>query len=146
MTQYTTKQLLTMLVALIEVQIVAIQAKKIGLAETTTPYIALERPRPKFLPKGWALINGICTNIFRVPSNRVHDSRLSLLLQDLFRTCPSSERRTASPVRPAGGASYASSSPNAFWGDHPYADNRRQIIAECIEQLETELKARKVKI
>lgn len=106
-----------MLVALLELQIKAVTAKFLGVRESGIP----------------ATLHGICPNV---------EYRHRPLLSRLFVNCPSFSGRAIHPVKEAVGATYSSINPVHFWGDHPYADNRRQIIAECIEQLQVELRKR----
>lgn len=126
--------LLLLLVAFIELQIIAINFKKTGLANSVS---GLQKPR-----NNWRYIQGICSNLHNTDSKLPVNSTTSSLRNVLFTLAPSSSGGAFTPVFEAGGANYSSMSPNAFWGDHPYADNRRQLIQDCIDILHTELKRR----
>lgn len=124
---FSSTELLAMLVAMLNLQILAVNCKR-GTA-----------PIHKLMPYP---VCGICWNVASVPEGYAHVR----LRKVLFQYCPSNAYgyglKTKLPVKPADEADYASTDPEEFWGDHPYANNRRQIIHECIQQLQVELKLR----
>jgi hypothetical protein len=147
MDSYSTTILLKLLVKLLLVQIGALKLKHLTDAQWDK---VREGKYPSFA-KRWYLREGICANIHRVDKTETANTENQVrdLLHILFRKCPSGTGSGGLPVRPAeqyGRTVGYGFSSKTTWGDHPYADNRRQIITECIEQLETELRARKVKV
>jgi hypothetical protein len=144
MNHYSTSLLLQLLVRLLLVQITAVKLKH--LTDDQWNRIKGVGYRPRFLGK-WALLNGICENIFRVKGETSPEleNRLRVLLTSLFKRCPSGSGCSLLPVKVHKMGNYAVGfgfSKQTMWGDHPYADNRRQIIAECIDQLHAELQTR----
>lgn len=141
---YETDILLNVLAALLQIQCIALRAKLYGLPKTKNSVPAYKDFND------WSWGTGICNNIFKVMPKRFDEGEeyhaVFDLLETLFLHCPSSDGRAIFPVMSVGDVTYVSACPNDMWGDHPYADNRRKIISECIEQLQTELRRRKVKV
>lgn len=137
MQNYTTKDLLALLVAFLEMQMVALLLKKYPMDVVRSTYPELAGI--------WSPYSGICTNIERTRS-RLRMSTLHYLLTVLLVKCPSGTGKATFPVPSAEGVGYNNASWQEMWGDHPYADNRRKIIQECIDQLYTELQRRNVNV
>ena len=144
MENYSTSLLLKLLAKLILLQIGAIHAKQMTSHQWDNHMF------PESI-KNWYLGSGICENVFLVEpveKGLIRD-HIQDLLKCLFRTCPSGTGSGGLPVQPVkefGRTVGYGFSQFSTWGDHAYADNRRQIITECIEQLQTELRRRKVKV
>lgn len=143
MKQYSTSLLLNLLARLILLQIGALKVKQFTELEW-------ENIRIGTYPKGfgrWSFCSGICENVFAVDKYETIQTQtdLSYILKQLFRACPSGSGYGGLPVRPVEidnrTIGYGMSK-RSMWGNHPYADNRRQIITECIDQLHKELKSR----
>lgn len=141
---YSTENLFSVLTALFGLHGIALHAKFYGLAETTSLLSSV----PAFKSLNWT--EGICHNIYKLMPDYSGTSEeyftVKKLLLTLFLNCPSSTRSGLYPVTPVKGAGYGTSSPEEMWGNHPYADNRRIIIRECIDQLQKELKHRRAKV
>lgn len=137
----STQRLLKALVAFIELQIVAIK-----LRDKVFQFHFNRTDVYKFLPDPWYITAGICLNLYKTHSQLEKEAWSTLLLTRLFRHCPDFSGNDECPVKSAGGVNYCSGIPNHFWGNHAYADNRRKIIQQCIDQLRAELISRKVKV
>ena len=137
----STQHLLKALVAFIELQIVAIKLRdKVFQSHFSRTDVY------KFLPTYWYPLAGICTNLYRTHSQLEKEAWSTLLVTRLFRYCPDFSGTDKYPVKDVGRVNYGSCIPNHFWGNHAYADNRRKIIQQCIDQLRAELIRRKVKV
>lgn len=140
---FKTSFLLRILANLIEMQIFAIYMKRTGLPENfLDPSLRKRHPT-------WSYIYGICLNVYEV-SNKFNSclerEDVGEVLIQLFVRCPSASSSTTFPVPAGGGVSYNSINPNHMWGNHPYADNRRQVLQECINELTKVLQKRNVKV
>lgn len=147
MNEYSTELLLNLLSRLKLVQKGAEVAKQLSEEDWKVVSIGLS---PTFLKK-WFLNSGICENVLVVGKKEpsVVQTHLNHLLKSLFRKCPSGTGTGGLPVQPVdtpeGRVGYGQSK-QTMWGNHPYADNRRQIISECIDQLHTELQKRGINV
>lgn len=137
----STQHLLKALVAFIELQIIAIK-----LRDKMFQFHFNRIGVYKFLPDPWYLTAGICINLYKTHSQLEKETWSTLLLTRLFRHCPDFSGLDRFPVKTAGNVGYGSCIADHFWGNHAYADNRRKIIQQCIDQLRAELISRKVKV
>jgi len=139
MQSYSTKQLLTVLVAFLELQMAALLLKHYAVSVVRKKY-------PTIFSNWWSS-SGICINITQTPSRlRLVLNGTNDILPTLFKNCLSGTGLPMSPVPYAEGVTYAAAASYEMWGDHPYADNRRKIIQECIDQLYTELQRRNINV
>lgn len=119
---FKSQDLLVMLVAMLELQIRAVNAKRMG-GHIMEP-----------------LLGGICN---RVPAIEGPDGIWGDELHDvLFQHCPSYSGSRVYPVKTPPGYAYDGWDLEHTWGDNPYADNRRQLLGECIKQLQVTLRKR----
>ena len=143
--EYKSDRLITFLIALIELQVFAVEAKRKCVASAAKKYL---HPAKKYLRPE----RGICHLLHYTPSRLDESLLYEDMRNDLFRGAPSNpDKQVTFPVKSPWPEwdnfdVYDVSSPFVMWGDHPYADNRRQLITEMIEQLQNELRARGYKL
>ena len=128
MERFSDQELLYAYIRFTELLVISVKWKKSSIEGINTTN--------QQLPVWFQETHGVCSNFLA----RWYSSRL---LSFLFAKCSSSNpEKTVFPVRFVGGVGYFTSTPEQKWGNHKYAENRRQLLTECISLVQTELKNR----